>query len=113
MRKQLFLALLASAAAFASGTVTPGARPGGNRCAMSTIEGVISKVDVESKLFSVAGAKNEAREFKVNPATMFRIPGASKEALKDAPLSRVTTNARVKVSYCTKDGSPVEVKVER
>jgi hypothetical protein len=113
MRKQLTVVLLCSAVAFASGTVTPGARGGGNRCATSTIEGTISKVDVESKMFSVAGAKGEARDFKVGQDAVFRIPGATKEELKNAPLSKVTTNARVKVFYCSKDGSPVEVKIER
>ncbi len=113
MRKQLILVFLCSAAAFASGTITPAARPGGSRCATSTIEGVISKVDVESKMFAVAGAKGEARNFKAAQDTVFRIPGASKEELKNAPLSKVGTNARVKVFYCSKDGSPVEVKVER
>ena len=113
MRKQLILVLLCSAAAFASGTITPKARAGKSRCATATFEGVISKVDVESKMFSVAGAKGEARDFKVGQDTLFRVPGASKEELKNAPLSKVGTNARVKVFYCSKDGTPVEVKVER
>lgn len=113
MKKKLALTLFGAALAFGSGTVTPGARPGGNRCATSSLEGVISNVDVEDRTFSVAGAKNDQRKFKAASDTLFRIPGVSKDDLKNVPLSKVGTNNRVRVVYCTKDGSPVEVKVER
>ena len=101
------------ALALASGTVTPGSRPGGARCATSSLDGVIAAVNVENKTFAVTGARNERRDFKLAGDTVFRVPGASKDDLKNAPLSKVHTNDRVKVSYCSKDGSPVEVKIER
>jgi hypothetical protein len=107
--KLLSFTLVCATLAFASGTVTPKAA----RCAVSTIEGTVSKLDVPNRKFSVAGPNNTSREFKIAPDTLFRIPGATPQQLKDAPLSKVSANARVKVSYCTRDGSPVEVKVER
>ena len=113
MKKPISLIFLSAALAFASGTVTPSARPGGVRCATSSLEGVIAQVNVENKMFTVSGAKNERRDFKVASDTLFRIPGVSKDDLKNAPLSKVGANERVKVFYCSKDGSPVEVKVER
>ena len=113
MIKPVAFALLTTAMAFASGTIAPKSKTGGARCATSTIEGSIGKVDVERKAFAVMGPNRATREFKVSGDTVFRIPGATPEQLKDAPLSKVTPNARVKVSYCTKDGSPVEVKIER
>jgi hypothetical protein len=105
---RLILFILCSAAAFGSGTTTPGSKAGGGRCATSTIEGTVSAVDVERKTFVVRG-----RKFKVAGDTAFRIPGATKEDLKNAPLSKVTPNARAKVLYCSKDGTAVEVKLER
>ena len=111
MIQPIALTLLAAALAFASGTTTP--KPGGARCATSTLEGSVGKVDAERKIFAVVGPNRASREFKVSGDTIFRIPGATQEQLKNAPLSKVTANARVKVSYCTKDGSPVEVKIER
>src|SRR5438270_8961570 len=101
MRKRASLILLCSAMAFGSATVTPGARPGGARCAASSIEGEVSHVDAESKKFSVVGTNSETRNFKVGADTLFRIPGASKDDLKNAPLSKVPANAKVKVFYCT------------
>jgi hypothetical protein len=53
------------------------------------------------------------RKFKVADNTAFRIPGATKDELKNAPLSKVPRDGKVKVQYCTKDGTPVEVKVEK
>lgn len=111
--KLIHVALLGSAFAFASGTITPGAKKGGARCATSTVEGAISRIDVAQKSFSVTGPGNAVKHFKVAADTVFRIPGATPQELKDAPLSKVTANARVKVSYCSKDGTLVEVKVER
>jgi hypothetical protein len=111
MRKWILLSALSCTFALASDTVTRNSRSG-SRCATSTLEGAISKVDIDQKTFGVKGAK-ASREFKVTPDTLFRIPGATQQQLKDAPLSKVTPNARVKVFYCTKDGTPVEVKIER
>jgi hypothetical protein len=107
MSKRYGLILLCSAIAFASGTTTPATKTGA-KCATSTVEGAITLLNLEQKTFSVAG-----HDFKVAADTTFRIPGATRQDLKETPLSKVPKNARVKVLYCTKDGTPVEVKIER
>jgi hypothetical protein len=108
MIQRLGLMLCCASLAWASGTVTPKAKT----CATSTIEGAVTRVDAAAKSFSVAGAGG-ARDFKAAAKTEFRIPGVDAQTLKNSPLSKLTKNARVRVSYCTQDGSPVEVKVER
>ena len=45
--------------------------------------------------------------------TGISIPGATKDELKNAPLSKLPKDAKVKVQYCSKDGVPVEVKVDK
>lgn len=107
MKIQFSLILLFTSMAFASGTITPGSK-GGARCATTSVVGTIGYLDVEQKSFQVAD-----RSFKVAAETVFRIPGATKEELKNAPLAKMPKDAKVKVTYCTKDGAPVEVKVER
>jgi hypothetical protein len=107
MKKPFSLILLSFGAAFASGTVTQPANSGA-KCATSSIEGPISALDVRQETLSVAG-----RSFKVGGDTSFRIPGSTRLELQAAPLSKVPKDAKVKVLYCTKDGTPVEVKVER
>jgi hypothetical protein len=107
MTKSISLIVLCAGIVFASGTITPGSKAG-LKCAMTSVEGNISFLDVESKTFTVGD-----RKFKVSDNTAFRIPGATKDELKNAPLSKVPKDAKVKVQYCTKDGSPVEVKIEK
>src|SRR5882724_4791091 len=107
MRKSISLILLCSGMVFASGTITPGSKAG-LKCATTSVEGTISFLDVETKTFTVG-----ERKFKVADNTAFRIPGATKDELKTAPLSKLPRDAKVKVQYCSKDGVPVEVKVEK
>jgi hypothetical protein len=107
MTKSISLIVLCAGMVFASGTITPGSKAG-LKCATTSVEGNISFLDVESKTFTVGD-----RKFKVSDNTAFRIPGATKDELKNAPLSKVPKDAKVKVQYCTKDGSPVEVKIEK
>jgi hypothetical protein len=107
MTKSFCLILLFSGMVFASGTITPGSKAG-LKCAMTSVEGNITFLDVEQKTFTVG-----ERKFKVADNTAFRIPGATKDELKNAPLSKVPRDGKVKVQYCTKDGTPVEVKVEK
>jgi hypothetical protein len=77
-------------------------------CATTSLEGAVSSLDVAHNNVTVAG-----RTFKIAEETAFRIPGATKEELKDSPLSKVPRNAKVKILFCSKNGVPVEVKVER
>ena len=107
MRKSISLIVLCSGMAFASGTITPGSKAG-LKCATTSVEGNITFLDVETKTFSVGD-----RKFKVADGTAFRIPGATKDELKNAPLSKLPKDAKVKVQYCSKDGVPVEVKIEK
>jgi hypothetical protein len=107
MRKSCGLILLFSAMAFGSGTITPGSKAAA-KCPTTSVEGSISFIDVEQKEFTVSG-----RKFKVSDNTAFRIPGATKDELKNAPLMKLHNDGKVKVLYCTKDGSPVEVKAEK
>jgi hypothetical protein len=107
MRKSCGLILLCSAMAFGSGTITPGSK-GAVKCPTTSVEGTISFIDVEQKEFTVSG-----RKFKVSDNTAFRIPGATKDELKNAPLMKLHNDEKVKVRYCTKDGMPVEVKAEK
>jgi hypothetical protein len=107
MRKSCGLILVCSAMAFGSGTITPGSKASA-KCPTTTVEGSISFIDVEQKEFTVSG-----RKFKVSDNTAFRIPGATKDELKNAPLMKLHNDGKVKVLYCTKDGSPVEVKAEK
>jgi len=107
MRRTFSVIVLFSGAAFASGTVDRLTDMGG-RCATSSIEGVISSVDLKLNSLSVAG-----HSFKVSVDTSFRIPGATRQEMQDAPLSKVPKDAKAKVLYCSKDGRAVEVKVER
>src|SRR5205823_2021510 len=107
MRKFASLLLMCSAMAFASGTITPGGKAG-MKCSTTSVEGVISFLDVESKTFTVG-----SRTFQVADSTAFRIPGATKDELKNAPLLKLQKDTKAKVVYCSKDGMPVEVKVEK
>jgi hypothetical protein len=97
---------LYSAIASASGTTTPESTF--TNCATTSLEGAVGSLDVTHNTFTVAG-----RTFKIGEETAFRIPGATKEELKDSPLSKVPRNAKVKILFCSKSGAPVEVKVER
>jgi|SRR6476660_1835120 hypothetical protein len=107
MRKSISLIVLCAGMVFASGTITPGSKAG-LKCATTSVEGNITFLDVETKTFSVG-----ERKFKVSDNTAFRIPGATKDELKNAPLSKMPREGKVKVQYCTKDGTPVEVKIEK
>ena len=107
MTRPISLLLLCSGMIFASGTITPGSKAG-LKCATTSVEGNITFLDVETKTFSVGD-----RKFKVADNTAFRIPGATKDELKNAPLSKLRQDTKVKVNYCSKDGIPVEVKVEK
>lgn len=107
MRKSISLIVLCAGMVFASGTITPGSKAG-LKCATTSVEGNITFLDVETKTFSVG-----ERKFKVSDNTAFRIPGATKDELKNAPLSKMPRDGKVKVQYCTKDGTPVEVKIEK
>ena len=90
--------------AHASGTVTPGSRIGGyNRCASSSIEGVIAAVDAESQTLTMKTAKDGAKTFKADDRTRFRVKGAS--------IATIPAGAKARVSYCTKDQTLVEVRV--
>jgi hypothetical protein len=102
----LSLVWLCSAGAFASGTTTLESTFTG--CATTSLEGAVGSLDITHNTFTVAG-----RTFKIGEETAFRIPGATKEELKDSPLSKVPRNAKVKILFCSKNGAPVEVKVER
>ena len=107
MIKYIGLIVLCSGMVFGSGTITPGSKAG-LKCATTSVEGSITFLDVESRTFTVGD-----RKFKVADNTAFRIPGATKDELKNAPLSKLPRDSKVKVQYCTKDGSPVEVKLEK
>jgi hypothetical protein len=102
----LGLMWLYSAMAFGSGTTIVDSTFA--TCATTTLEGSIGFLDVANKTFTVGN-----RSFKIGEETAFRIPGATKEELKDSPLSKVPRNAKVKILFCNRDGSPIEVKVER
>jgi hypothetical protein len=102
----LSLTWICSAMAFASGTTIVDSMFAS--CATTTVEGSIGSLDVANKTFTVGN-----RSFKIGEETAFRIPGATKEELKESPLSKVPRNAKVKILFCNKDGSPLEVKVER
>jgi hypothetical protein len=100
------------ASAYASGTITPASRVGGyNRCAASTVEGVVTAVDAESRILTVKTAKGEMKKLKADDQTRFRVPGAAKEDLRVKPMSTVAADAKAKISYCTKDDTLVEVRV--
>jgi hypothetical protein len=107
MTKSISLIVLCSGMVFASGTITPGSKAG-LKCATTSVEGNITFLDLETKTFRVGD-----RKFKAVDNTAFRIPGATKDELKNAPLSKLPRDGRVKVQYCTKDGVPVEVKVQK
>ena len=107
MTKSISLIVLCAGMVFASGTITPGSKAG-LKCATTSVEGNITFLDVETGTFSVGH-----RKFKVAEHTAFRIPGATKDELKNAPLSKLPRDGKVKVQYCTKDGVPVEVKVQK
>ena len=107
MTKSISLMLLCSGMVFASGTITPGSKAG-LKCATTNVEGNITFLDLETRTFSVGD-----RQFKVVDKTAFRIPGATKDELKNASLSKLPRDGKVRVQYCTKDGVPVEVTVEK
>ena len=107
MTKSISLIVLCAGMVFASGTITPGSKAG-LKCATTSVEGTLTFLDVETGTFTVGD-----RKFKAVDNTAFRIPGATKDELKNAPLSKLPKDGKVKVQYCTKDGVPVEVKVQK
>jgi hypothetical protein len=56
MTKSFCLILLFSGMVFASGTITPGSKAG-LKCAMTSVEGNITFLDVEQKTFTVGERK--------------------------------------------------------
>jgi len=114
MTKTILVMLVTGAAAFASGTITPGARPGAlNTCPSESIEGKLTRVDVESREVEVDAKKKGARKVRVSDTTYFRIPGAKKEDLKENPIRQLQAGAEAKVTFCKDSGEAVEIKVKK
>ena len=108
--KKIALFLVCAGWALGSGTITSGSR-GYDNCPISTFEGRITGVNLESGELSLMSPKKRAKKFRVNDQTSYRIPGVNKQLLKEAPLTRLRTDSEAKIAYCSNTESVLEVKV--
>ncbi|MEX2264007.1 MAG: hypothetical protein WD696_18790 [Bryobacteraceae bacterium] len=111
--KTLIIFFASVSMALASGTITPGGRPGSNRCATSSMDGRILDVDAENGQVSLDSKKHGKKTFKVSENTVYRIPGATKEEIKNGPMLKIMPQAEAKIIYCRQDESVVEIKVKK
>ena len=99
--------------AMASGTITPGARPGNMTCPTESADARLVAIDVESNEIQVESKKNGKLKMRVLDATIFRVPGASKQDLKDSPLKTLQPESEAKVYYCKDSYELLEIKVKK
>lgn len=113
----LVFAVLTAAAVAPAQTQSGTARSGGYTppndfefaCPMRAVTAVLKTISPEGHL--TFESKGRLMVAKATDETLFRIPGYSKQELKEGALVKLQPNARAKMRICERNGLVYEMKV--